>query len=382
MEQGVDVGVRHQALVSHGALYLFAALVAALGAPNKYALKIYDWLVVFTALFLTSQTARSSRTFLATIFILVAGGVIQAVLGLFEYAVGLDRVMRVLQTPIAEIFLQPNLLRERLPFLSFNWVTDGRVLPFGSFINAIDYSIFLAALTMLALTLALSRPRRVESFIWLAGATVMTLALLFTFKASGFLAIVAGALALAILWAPRLSRRMVAVAAMLFLVATIFAALFSNSIVQRAAFLLQREQNQSLMTGRTQIWLRLMPAFMERPLFGYGLNNADVIAEPTRTLQNGVFGLISTAPESSYVGTLVETGVIGFVALMSFFAMALKTAYRRARAGMDAPLFAGVFAALVAILVGNLTVSGFTTDQNGMLMGVLIGLVFAEWKNQ
>jgi len=41
-------------------------------------------------------------------------------------------------------------------------------------------------------------------------------------------------------------------------------------------------------------------------------------------------------------------------------------------------LYAGVLAAIVALLCGNLTVSALTTDQNGLLLGVLIGMVFAS----
>ena len=41
----------------------------------------------------------------------------------------------------------------------------------------------------------------------------------------------------------------------------------------------------------------------------------------------------------------------------------------------------GILAAIVAILAGNLTVAGLTTDQNGMLLGALIvnACLFAAW---
>jgi hypothetical protein len=40
-----------------------------------------------------------------------------------------------------------------------------------------------------------------------------------------------------------------------------------------------------------------------------------------------------------------------------------------------------VLAAIVALTVGNLTVTGFTTDQNEMLLGVFIGMSFPRWKH-
>jgi O-antigen ligase len=92
-------------------------------------------------------------------------------------------------------------------------------------------------------------------------------------------------------------------------------------------------------------------------------------------LRGGAVAFNNPAAESAYVAALVETGIAGFAALMALFAATLAGAARRARG--DA-LFVGVLAALVALLLGNLTVAGFTTDQNGMLLGALIGMAFGS----
>jgi hypothetical protein len=67
-------------------------------------------------------------------------------------------------------------------------------------------------------------------------------------------------------------------------------------------------------------------------------------------------------------------GIAGLTALLVLFAGTFARAIRRARAD---PIYVGALAALVAFWVGNLTVAGFTTDQNGMLLGMLIGMIYA-----
>ncbi|MCX7840486.1 MAG: O-antigen ligase family protein, partial [Anaerolineae bacterium] len=152
-------------------------------------------------------------------------------------------------------------------------------------------------------------------------------------------------------------------------------AIFFEPLAQRATFLLQRETAESYETGRLEVWRQLIAALPQRPLFGFGLNNAGQFIAPTQSLRGGTFTIAYSSPESAYVATLVETGIVGFACLLWFIGAILVRAYRRARASM---LDVGVFAAIVALLFGNLTVSALTTDQNGLLLGVLIGMVFAN----
>jgi O-antigen ligase len=146
-------------------------------------------------------------------------------------------------------------------------------------------------------------------------------------------------------------------------------------MIERGAFLLQRETGESYETGRLEIWGQLFAALPQRLFFGFGLNNAGQLLAPTQSLRGGTFSANTNSPESAYVATLVETGSVGFAFLLWFIGAIVARAFRRAR---NSTREVGVLAAIVALLCGNLTVSALTTDQNGLLLGVLIGMVFAN----
>ncbi|MBI3914133.1 MAG: O-antigen ligase family protein, partial [Chloroflexi bacterium] len=354
------------------------ALIAALGADSRYlALRgIYDFAALFATAFLFSALAIPSAKWLRCLLnVLIGAGMVQAGIGIVQQIAGAERVLAALQNPLAPFFYQPNLLIEKLSDLSFNWLTFERVSPFGTFINGIDYAILLAAILCLALARMLTSRSRGE-LAWLAASSLlMALALALTLKGSGFLALAGGVAAIGVALAPRIPAKALALGA---LITTMLIALFASidPIAGRITFLIQREQGAFGSLGRLDIWASLLDHFWQKPFFGFGLNHAVLLAEPARTMSGGTMAFVTTAPESAYVAGLVETGAVGFIALMFFLARGLGCAFQNARA--DARQI-GIFAALVALLCGNLTVAALTTDQNGMLLGLLTGLVFAKW---
>lgn len=378
------------------ALFIAAALVAALTAPNRYsALKgVYDWLPIFAAAFVVGEIVRSERLVKQIVGVLIVAGASQAGLGLAQAALDVPRVVGGLQWPISALFYQPSLLRDRLSDLSFNWILFDRVLPFGTFINGIDYAIFLAAVLSLVLAILFDvRPptvdRRLHSAIrnsqfairlscavaLLMCVALLGSALLQTFKGSGMIALAGGVGAIALWSVRRVSPRALALSAMVLIVALILAAPFFDDIARRALFLIQREVGAVTASGRTAIWAQLLAYLPQRPWFGWGLNNTGLLVQPLPSLSGGTFVFNIPTAESAYVGALVETGLIGFAALMWFIGVVLTRAFRVAS---RSPVATGIGAAIVAILFGSLTVVGLTTDQNGILLGVLIGLIFSS----
>jgi O-antigen ligase len=281
--------------------------------------------------------------------------------------------------PISEFIFPPNLLRERLSDLSFNWNLAGHALPFGTFINGIDYAIFLAAMIMLALARGIASAPSRKTLAWLGGALVLGATTLLTLKGSGWLALAGGLGVLVIYFAPRSSRPTALILLAMGVLALILILPFLGVISDRLTFLVERELGDSRNLGRLSIWSSLLPALIEHPLFGFGMNNRPPLQEVLRTLKFGVFGTYPVSPESAYVQVLIETGALGFIALMSFFGMTIAHAVKSIRSNSNAIAHVGILAALAALWAGNLTVSAFTTDQNGLLMGLLIGLVFADW---
>lgn len=379
-------------------LFIAVATIAALGATNRYiAFKgIYDWLPIFAAAFVVGETTRDAwRARIVSALVIV--GVAEAMLGWIQTQFTLSQIAEMLQMGVSSWFYQPNLLRERLAEFSFNWILGNRVLPFGTFINGIDYALFLAAIFALGVALiadhrpppaAQNMQHATRNTLLLSCSTLFRFALralplalivwvlLQTLKGSGLLAL-AGALAVwAGLYGMRLSPSQMLVVVIIGLGALLLlGVVFFEPLTHRVIFLLQRETAESYETGRLEIWGQLVAILPQRPLFGFGLNNAGQFIAPTQSLHGGTFTTASSSPESAYVATLVETGIIGFACLLWFIGAILMRAFRRARASM---LDVGILAAIVALLCGNLTVSGLTTDQNGLLLGVLIGMVFAQ----
>lgn len=379
------------------ALFVLAAFIAALGAPNQYGgfKGIYDWLPIFATAFVVSEVVRSERLLRQMIGVLVIGGVGEALLGLVQSRFDVSQVTSALRLPVSGIFFQPNLLRERLSDLSFNWVLDGRVTPFGTFINGIDYAVFLAAILALVLALLVGARsanlsaseletsnsfdgRNATTMALFACALLIGAALLQTLKGSGMIALAGGVIALALLLIPRLSPRRLAIGVIVLVVGVLLVLPFYAEIAQRIIFLAQREMGVSTNTGRTVIWLQLLTYLPQRLFFGWGLNNTAGLVQAIPSMLGGAFVFNFPSAESAYVATLLETGLVGFGALMLFLVVVLWRAYQNVHAARAPALPIGILAALVALLFGNLTVVGLTTDQNGIFLGVLIGMVFAK----
>lgn len=367
-------------------LFTVAALVAAFDAPNRYlALKgVWDWMPVFAMLLIAAETVRSTHARGQLITVLVAVGIVEAVAGLVEYVLGLDAVLDLLRLPASGFVFQPDLLHDRLSDLSFNWVIFDRAAPFGTFINGIDYAILIAAVLAVSLALLIApddRPRsRLPGYV---ATLVLAAALLLTFKGSGLLALAAGilvAMGLTFLHTrhARVTSRTFAFGLAVLAGSVLLALPFADLILQRLAFLVQREQGAFGTAGRLEIWASLFQYFIQRPFFGFGLNNAILLAEPMRTLRGGAVAYNTTTPESAYVATLIETGLIGFVALMSLFIATLKRGIRQVAVSTRPALYIAILAGIVALLLGNLTVAGFTTDQNGIVLGGLMGMIWAN----
>lgn len=357
-------------------LFVGSAIISAGGAANRYEgfKGIYSWSTVFFAAFVVSEALRSERWLKRLILGLMAIGLAEAILGIVQSFQDVDQIIAWFSLPLADSVYQPNLLRDRLIDLSFNWILDGRVIPFGTFINAIDYAVLLAAIFFLGVALAIDSRRAVNKLFWAVIALVIGIASGMTFKGSGLIALAGGLLALTFVYARRVDARARMIGLGVIGV-SILLALTLEPVAQRMLFLFQREAGLSTGVGRVAIWMQLLAALPQQWLFGFGMNNTLPLVAPLPSLRGGEFVLVTTAPESAYIAALVETGIVGFILLMAFIGVVAWRALGKAQNNATA-LHPGIFAALAALWFGNLTVTGLTTDQNGLLFGILIGTVF------
>lgn len=376
-------------------IFMLAAFIAAFGASNRYLAfrGLYDFGILFAVAFVAGETLQTARAIRATVLALVGAGMFQTVLGLWETLAGTNALVQfLLNEPIVELFWQSGLLRDNLMNWSVNWIVFERVAPFGTFVNGIDYAIFLAAILSLVLALVIAQmdvpshaPRGragMRSILLLLGALLMVSALMATFKGSGYIAIACGAATMGWLYLPKLSRRIMALVVIILGITLLLALPFANLLFERVLFWIQREQGVYGTAGRLSIWLSVVQFALQRPLFGYGLHNSIYLPEAARSMLGGALVFNRTSTESAYVALLLETGIVGFVALLSVVGLALRRAYQSINLGFSAATMVGVIGAIVAILAGNLTVAGFTSDHNEMLLGLLIGMAYGQWNNQ
>ncbi len=363
------------------AVFIGAALVAAVGALDRYLAwrGIYDYAIVFATAWLYSRVVRSEAQARQLLAGLVVAGIAQALLGLWQARLSREQVFGMLEHPASGLLYSPNLLRERLTDQSFNWIVFERVAPFGTFLNGIDFAILMAALVCLVVPFSLTSRAAGAALGLLILTFLFGGVLLATFKGSGYLALAGGALVLVWFYLPRLSARTLAFGAILCGGALVLLAPTLDLVLQRFAFFAQREAGAYQTQGRFDIWLGLVDDFLRRPWFGWGLNNSIFLTDAERSIYRATVIYNRTVPESQYVAALVETGIVGFGALMVWLAHGIGRVYQRARA-TNSPTAVGILAAIGALLFGNLTAVAFTTDQLGMLLGTLVGIGFAEWK--
>jgi len=151
------------------------------------------------------------------------------------------------------------------------------------------------------------------------------------------------------------------------------------SAQQRYATLLHLSSDYNLntedTTGRGDIWMRGMNAFLHRPI-GYGPQSYPMV--------DLVYGGKFKAPHNSYLQALVELGILGLFLFVRSYATtlhALQGAHRalivNAQAGSER-LEQAVFARSLQFgLVGNMVAAFFLSDAYAAALWVIFGLTIA-----
>jgi O-antigen ligase len=103
----------------------------------------------------------------------------------------------------------------------------------------------------------------------------------------------------------------------------------------------RRERTLTGSSGRTEAWRGALGLVAERPLAGYGFGTED------RTFVDRYVFFNSSVPENSYIGILLQLGLVGLVLLLALAAALVRPALRRntsALAGAAIAAFAGALA--------------------------------------
>jgi O-antigen ligase len=229
----------------------------------------------------------------------------------------------------------------------------------GAFGHPNDYGGFLALLIPVAVAVA-ATPQFTTALRVLAGVAgaVAIPAIVFSYARWSMAACVAGSLIWLVLLRPKLA---LAVAAVVGIAALAFApddlrARFQG--VSKGEVTLRQDVNNSA-----------LDIYSEHPILGVGINNFQVAygeyrsrdtASQTRFYHNEQL-LVPTFAPSQFLNTLTEQGLVGFMSLLVFMALAVRTAWRASRASDPAVrgLGLGVGMAVATLLVNSFSSISF-----------------------
>ena len=171
-------------------------------------------------------------------------------------------------------------------------------------------------------------------------------ALLLTFSRSGMVGFLVGTLVWFPIarWSGLISRQIFACFAF---IATIAAVVGTPLLIN---FL---EARPEAFNTRWILIERSVTAFLERPIWGAGLNNSSAVTEGARTTAGSDYQI--TVVHNYYLIVLVEVGIVGFLLFFGFFWQIVVTAVRHMRAAETEMkiLLAGIVAALAGIAIHN-----------------------------
>lgn len=330
--------------------------------------------IFFMIYYLVTNTATTKVRVYTLINYLLAGGIAQSAIGLLQFLGGEKAAWGFLLSPLAPWLYHPDRLAQKVWAEDTNFLMFGRYFPFGTFVNSIDYAVYLAMISGLSISLTLclppSRSRKIKGLtsIILVGMTALTL------KGTGWVALIAGLIFIALLRLANVTS--IIVIGGIILAMGMVTGLYEIS-QQRVGFFLSPEGS---LIRRLPIWKHYLQVFAERPIIGHGFYTSLLFAPLHSTYQRGVRVTVSCPTENFYVALLVEVGLIGLITFVCVFIQVVKTAlqsYRRSRVPELRGVALGIGAASVALAAGNFTANIQMGEQISLLFWSIAGLAVA-----
>jgi O-antigen ligase len=374
-------------------LVFFACLVVlAIPKPDRATLKaLHDWIYMFSVMYMVLLTIRDISTVRLMLMALAYGAGFQALIGLAEVVLGKDIVFSILESPLGEHIVAGHSLKLSLPENSYNWIAGDRILSFGTFINNIEFSGFLASGIVLMWLMSSSKQFVRYRSKLIAGVWFQVLLILFAGKGTGWLTLCLVSIATVFLgFAMRtkktnlkiFSSKAVIVSLVLFPLVVFFLE-FSDTmqfIQARTEYLWNKEVANIAPDSRVDTWRYYLTLFAERPILGWGMYSSNNIGVP-RVRYTPTDGYVTTRmpPESSYVGILAETGLVGGCAFMMFIVFIFNKAVKALRNPVRDPIYKELLFILtlvsLALLFMNMTVFALPGDHSATILFALFGMI-------
>jgi O-antigen ligase len=352
-------------------LYLAWTLITSLLQATSFTMSIFEWCrellyFIFFLYFINNIVTRTQLR--AIVLALLIGLTVEAgtVITLFHFNVG------------TETFVLSSLYTERSQLTAADTLPvgtsdEGKDIKrsAGTFEHPLLAAYYFEFGLAIALVYLLMAPRIRDRILFGAVFAAGTISLYLTFSRSGLVGFLVGSTVIfpVARWSRLISRRVFA----WYVCAFAAALLLSAPLVIRYI-----ETRPTATTARWELLDAGINAFLQRPLFGAGLNNSSIVLE-------GVYmpGVGGTAGKISlhnhYLVVLTETGLVGFLLFFGFFWQIIQTAFRSMRAAETEMklLLVGIVGALASVATHNFGDAFWGNVTNGTLWlyaGVIIAI--------
>jgi hypothetical protein len=272
----------------------------------------------------------------------------QAVLGLLQTIVGDPRIVfSVLQSPVSNLFFDPDLLSVYLRQESFNFIWHGRVFAFGTYLGASGLGMTLAISAVLSWAFAFKERRLSQSWYSYAGL-LLSITCCIVLKRSGWVALFAGLLIIGVL-GRRLGcynrQRMVWVMVLPLVMAGIFA-LWSPALITDRVY-----DQVGWEFGRENTWPVYLEVISHQGLLGVGpgySTDAQGLGLSTNTIY-------AVGPENTFLHLALVGGILGLLVLLWHSVSTLMRLWRAQRS-QNPVLVIAIISALAAMAIGGMFV--------------------------
>jgi O-antigen ligase len=323
-------------------LFLLAAGLSVLVSvdPGQSARRLgreFEYLVLFAFLLRNPISWPDRRLLLGAIML---SSVVPCVLGIAGYALGIDA------------FLGQELYLESL--------YSGEARARATLSHPVTFSLYLTVVFTLTLAFLMEGrrfPRRFTAPL----ALLQLVALYVTYGRTGWIAFGAGALTL--LWIRGVRKRLLFGLPFVLVAAWRIVPNFQERWITATSM---GEENS--LVWRLGLWAAALDKFPDRPILGSGIG----------TFLEYVDYLEGFGPHQTWVGLLVETGVLGAILFLGLLVAAGVALARERRRRPGDPLVDGAFAAWAGMMVGSLGANAFGLPSVVVYYWAVLGLALAS----
>ncbi len=352
-------------------LVLFCGLAIVIGisrgdlyAAGKFTL---DWWVSISFYWLL-QAWGSRLNWPKLIRVFLFSYALQAGLGIVQMIIADPVVIfAILKTPFASWFFDPDLISVRVNNENLNFIWQGRVYAFGTYLGASGLGITLAIASLVAwakvVDVKIKRLNRSTEFylgLLLSGVSILAM------KRSGWLALLGGILLIVLLSLH--FRKLNGQKIILF---ALFGVMVGGLAYAQRDNLMSRIIDQiGWQYGREQTWPAYLNLVVYKPI-GYGPNY------PLGSQAIGLPGFFdySMGPDNTYLHLALTSGILGLGAFLWLIFYAVWQLWQTRRFGNEYEIIA-ILSGLAAFLIGGMFVISLGDLQNNGVLFLLLAWAY------